>query len=101
MPAVFTLQLKSIVTMTITSPKSPRMIKVKWPQLDIVITVVMKDELNKTLIDLLYDNLPYRSLQNHALVSGDHLYHLVPTEKLIVSRRLHSDNTTILLINRL
>ena len=44
----------------------------------------MNDELNKTLIDVLYDNLPYRSLQNHALVSGDHLYHLVPTEKLIV-----------------
>lgn len=64
--------------------KLPRMIKVRWPQLDITVRVVMNDELNKTLIDVLYDNLPYRSLQNHALVSGDHLYHLVPTEKLIV-----------------
>lgn len=65
--------------------KSSRMIKIKWPQLDIAITVAMKDDLNKTLIDLLHDSLPYRSLQNHALVSGDHLYHLVPCEKLIVS----------------
>lgn len=44
-----------------------------------MVRVVMKDELNKTLIDLFYDTLPYKSLQNHALVSGDCLYHLVPT----------------------
>lgn len=62
----------------------PPMIKVKRPQLDITITAVMNDEVNPTLVNFLYDYLPYRSLQNHALVSGDHLYHLVPSEKLIV-----------------
>jgi hypothetical protein len=63
---------------------SPPMIKVKWPQLDITITAAMDEQVNPRLVNLLYDHLPYRSLQNHALVSGDHLYHLVPSEKLIV-----------------
>ncbi|HEX6241269.1 MAG TPA: hypothetical protein VFZ61_10265, partial [Polyangiales bacterium] len=31
----------------------------------------------------LWEMLPYNSLQNHALVSGDHLYHLVPSAELI------------------
>ncbi|KAL2863992.1 cucumopine synthase [Aspergillus lucknowensis] len=66
--------------------KSPRKIKVKWPQLDITLTAVMKDEVNPRLVKLLYERLPYRSLQNHALVSGDHLYHLVPSEKLIYTK---------------
>ncbi len=62
-----------------------RSIKVKWPQLGITVTAVMNDEANPDLVNLLYEHLPYRSLQNHALVSGDHLYHLVPSERLIVS----------------
>ncbi|RAL13543.1 cucumopine synthase [Aspergillus homomorphus CBS 101889] len=71
--------------MSATKPL-PRKIKVKWPQLDITVTAVMNDEANAHLIDILYERLPYRSLQNHALVSGDHLYHLVPAEKLIYTK---------------
>jgi hypothetical protein len=70
------------------------MIKVKWPQLDITVTAIMNEQVNPSLVNLLYENLPYRSLQNHALVSGDHLYHLVPSEKLIASL---SRNPSVLL----
>ncbi|KAJ5117389.1 hypothetical protein N7448_011021 [Penicillium atrosanguineum] len=40
-------------------------------------------ELNSTLVRILWNTLPYRSLQTHALVTGDHLYHLVLSEPLI------------------
>jgi hypothetical protein len=62
-----------------------RRVNIKWPQLNLTVTAEMLCEVNLALVDLLFENLPYRSLQNHALVSGDHLYHLVPSEKLIVS----------------
>ncbi|RAL12611.1 cucumopine synthase [Aspergillus homomorphus CBS 101889] len=67
---------------------SPRRVKVKWPQLDITISVEMNEGQNSHVVDLFFESLPYRSLQNHALVSGDHLYHLVPCEKLIYT---HAD----------
>lgn len=60
-----------------------RELRIKWPKLNVTITVKMHD-LNTALVDLLWDTLPYRSLQTHALVTGDHLYHLVPSEPLIV-----------------
>lgn len=60
-----------------------RELRIKWPKLNVTITVKMH-ELNTALVDLLWDTLPYRSLQTHALVTGDHLYHLVPSEPLIV-----------------
>jgi hypothetical protein len=61
-----------------------RELKIKWPKLDVTVTVRMHD-FNSALVDLLWSTLPYRSLQTHALVTGDHLYHLVPSEPLIVS----------------
>lgn len=66
-----------------TSLEQPRTIKIRWPRLNIMITAVMT-ERNPSLTNLLFEKLPYRSLQSHALVSGDHLYHLVPAEALIV-----------------
>jgi hypothetical protein len=60
-----------------------RELKIKWPKLDVTVTVRMHD-LNTALVNLLWDVLPYRSLQTHALVTGDHLYHLVPSEPLLV-----------------
>lgn len=61
-----------------------REIKVKWPKLNATVTV-RTNTLNTNLLDVLWDTMPYRSLQTHALVTGDHLYHLVPSEPLIVS----------------
>jgi hypothetical protein len=79
---LLTVTMSSIETSSIL----PRRIKIKWPQLNITVTAEMSTQLNPGLVGLLFDNLPYRSLQNHALVSGDHLYHLVPSERLIVSK---------------
>jgi hypothetical protein len=68
-----------------TSSQTPRELRIKWPKLDVTVTVTMND-LNSKLVNLLWDTLPYRSLQTHALVTGDHLYHLVPSESLLVSQ---------------
>lgn len=70
----------------------PPRVNIRWPQLDITVTADMRPDVNPTMVNLLFEHLPYRSLQNHALVSGDHLYHLVPSEKLIVSDALRSGN---------
>jgi hypothetical protein len=63
--------------------QSLRELKIRWPKVDVTVTVRMND-LNTALVNLLWDTLPYRSLQTHALVTGDHLYHLVPSDPLIV-----------------
>lgn len=42
---------------------APRRVAVRWPQLNIQITLEMNQDVNPTLIDVLYENLPYRSLQ--------------------------------------
>ncbi|PHH93329.1 hypothetical protein CDD83_7114 [Cordyceps sp. RAO-2017] len=72
----------------------PRRIRIKWPQLGATVTAELTS--NASLVDLLFEKLPYRSLQNHALVSGDHLYHLVPSERLIYTRAEYTvaDRTT-------
>ncbi|PWY93562.1 hypothetical protein BO94DRAFT_614879 [Aspergillus sclerotioniger CBS 115572] len=59
-----------------------RELKIKWPKPNVTVTVRMNNS-NPALVDILWDTLPYRSLQTHALVTGDHLYHLVPAERLI------------------
>jgi hypothetical protein len=64
--------------------QAPREVKIKWPKLDATVTVKMNDS-NPTLVRLLGTVLPYYSLQTHAVVAGDQLYHLVPLEQLIVS----------------
>ncbi|KAF5862434.1 hypothetical protein ETB97_011708 [Aspergillus alliaceus] len=75
--------------MTSDTRQSSRMIKVKWPQINTTVSAVMDSEANLRLVNLLCKHLPYRSLQNHALVSGDHLYHLVPAEELIYTHTDH------------
>lgn len=62
---------------------SMRSISIEWIPLDIRVTVELNENINSNLVDLLWNNLPYRSLQNHALVSGCHLYHLAPIHELI------------------
>lgn len=68
--------------------QSLRDLKMMWPKYNISVTVKMHG-LNSELVDLLWNTLPYRALQTHALVTGDHLYHLVPSEPLIVSFIIH------------
>jgi hypothetical protein len=66
--------------------QAPRELKIKWPKLGATITVKMNN-LNPSLVSLLGTVLPYYSLQTHAVVAGDQLYHLVPLEQLIVSAK--------------
>ncbi|WP_308416735.1 hypothetical protein [Streptomyces sp. AJS327] len=41
------------------------------------------DGRNSELADALWESLPYRSLQGHALVAGEHLYHAAPIPSLL------------------
>jgi Cucumopine synthase C-terminal helical bundle domain len=69
-------------------------IEIEWVQLGAKVTAVLTDDKNPHLANLLWASLPYRSLQNHALVSGLHLYHLVPVEELIYTRAAVKENRT-------
>ncbi|WP_419992655.1 hypothetical protein [Streptomyces boninensis] len=60
----------------------PRHIEIAWPDLGITVTAEL-DGRNSELADALWESLPYRSLQGHALVAGEHLYHHVPIPKLL------------------
>lgn len=44
------------------------------------------DERNTALATTLWETLPYRSLQGHALVAGQHLYHVAPAHALLHQR---------------
>ncbi|MEV6947468.1 hypothetical protein AB0N07_37005 [Streptomyces sp. NPDC051172] len=41
------------------------------------------DGRNPELADALWESLPYQSLQGHALVAGEHLYHVAPIHSLL------------------
>ncbi|MFC5186256.1 cucumopine synthase-related protein [Actinomadura harenae] len=47
------------------------------------------DQRNAELADVLWDSLPYRSLQGHALVAGHHLFHVAPIHDLLHLRGRH------------
>lgn len=60
-----------------------REVEIEWRPVGIKVVARLFDGPNRHLADLFWDSLPYNSLQNHALVSGDHLYHLVPNIALV------------------
>ncbi|MFF3313547.1 hypothetical protein [Streptomyces sp. NPDC002952] len=59
-----------------------RQIEVHWSELDITVTADL-DPRNAGLCDAVWNALPYRSLQGHALVSGQYLYHVAPIPDLL------------------
>ncbi|MFC9993484.1 hypothetical protein [Nocardia sp. NPDC127526] len=61
---------------------SGRQLEIAWPGLDITVTAEL-DGRNPELADALWEALPYRSLQGHALVAGQHLYHVAPIPSLL------------------
>jgi len=76
-----------------------RLIEVAWPGLGIAVTAEL-DDRNAVLAQAVWDALPYRSLQGHALVAGHHLYHVVPIHSVLhlpaayrVDRRTVPDGT--------
>lgn len=59
-------------------------IDVEWVPFNTKITVDLDvEDRNPVLANLLWNHLPYNSLQNHALVSGKHLYHIAPIPELV------------------
>ncbi len=61
---------------------TPRHIEIAWPDLGITVTAEL-DGRNPELADALWESLPYQSLQGHALVAGEHLYHAAPVPALL------------------
>lgn len=71
-----------------------RRIEIEWVQPGITVTAELTEQ-NPRLADLLWSKfLPYNSLQNHALVSGNHLYHLVPHPELIYTEADYREDRT-------
>jgi hypothetical protein len=72
-----------------------RQIEIEWVQTGITVTADLSKKRNPGLVDLLWNELlPYNSLQNHALVSGKHLYHLVPHHQLVYLEAEHKEDRT-------
>jgi hypothetical protein len=71
-----------------------RVVEIEWYPLGIKVHAELFDGPNKNLSDLFWNNLPYNSLQNHALVSGHHLYHLVPSVELLYTQAGRKEDRT-------
>ncbi|MCM2410613.1 hypothetical protein [Streptomyces sp. RKAG290] len=67
---------------------SGRQIEIVWPDLGITVTAEL-DDRNPALADALWESLPYQSLQGHALVAGEHLYHVAPIHALLHTPASH------------
>jgi hypothetical protein len=63
-------------------------VEIAWPGLGITVTAEL-DGRNSALAQGLWDALPYRSLQGHALVAGHHLYHVAPIHSLLHTPAAH------------
>lgn len=72
-----------------------REIEIEWQPVGITVTARLFDDQNRNLSDLFWDALPYNALQNHALVSGHHLYHLVPLVDLIHTPAERKEDRTL------
>lgn len=74
-----------------------RQLEIEWSTLGISVRADL-DTRNPELADAVWDALPYRSLQGHALVSGQYLYHVAPicdllhvTAPCVADRRFEPD----------
>ncbi|GAA2397110.1 cucumopine synthase-related protein [Nonomuraea africana] len=61
---------------------TPKRVEIGWPALGLAVTAEL-DNRNAALAQSLWNALPYRSLQGHALVAGQHLYHVAPVHDLL------------------
>ena len=72
-----------------------RAIEIEWKPLGITVTAMLSEAVNRNLSDIFWNKLPYCSLQNHALVSGEHLYHLLPFVEFISTPAEHKEDRTL------
>jgi hypothetical protein len=71
-----------------------RTIEIEWLPFGITVVAELTSGPNRNLADLFWESLPYNALQNHALVSGEHLYHLVPIVELIYTQAERKEDRT-------
>jgi hypothetical protein len=80
-----------------------RQIEIEWVPLNKRVVAVLDEDKNPKLCDLLWSYLPYRSIQHHALISGQHLYHFNPiveslfAEATVKESRSRSPDGTVFL----
>lgn len=55
-----------------------RQIEIEWVPLKVKVTADLLEDINPEFCNLLWSYLPYNSIQLHALISGQHLYHYNP-----------------------
>jgi hypothetical protein len=72
-----------------------RQIEIEWVGINRKVTADLIETKNQNLCNLLWDNLPYNSIQSHALVSGDHLYHVVPIWRLVWEQATFKEDRTL------
>jgi hypothetical protein len=71
-----------------------RQIEIEWVGINRKVSADLIETKNPNLCNLLWDNLPYNSIQSHALVSGDHLYHVVPNWRLVWEQAMNKEDRT-------
>lgn len=71
-----------------------RQIEIEWVGINRKVTADLIEHKNPNLCDLLWESLPYNSIQSHALVSGDHLYHVVPVWRLVWEQATFKEDRT-------
>jgi hypothetical protein len=72
-----------------------REVEIEWLPIGITVVAQLFETRNRGLGDLFWRSLPYNALQNHALVSGRHLYHLVPVVDLIYTPAETKEDRTL------
>jgi hypothetical protein len=71
-----------------------RQIEIEWVGIERKVTADLIETKNPNLCNLLWESLPYNSVQSHALVSGDHLYHVVPSWQLVWEQAMFKEDRT-------
>jgi len=64
-----------------------RLIDIKWPELDIAVVAELADEDNPEMCEEFWQDLPFKVMQAHPVVSGESLYAWTPTISTAPVRR--------------
>ncbi|TXC99734.1 hypothetical protein [Streptomyces sp. ISID311] len=77
-----------------------RQIEIAWQSIDAKVRITLDEGRNAQLVEPLWASLPYQTLQGHALVAGDCIYHVPPAHDLLhavpdhkVDRKIQPDGT--------
>ena len=66
-----------------------RQLEISWPSIDATVVVDLIEDKNGELTDAVWSCLPYRTLQGHALVAGDCIYHVPPAHGALLAAPDH------------